>query len=589
MATVIALLLITLLFSFSAAAYLWPHRDSSSVRLVFVLITGIVGWSLGYALELVSPSIELKLFLASLQYPFIAMLPVAWIGLAMTIARNGRPPSPRVVLALAALPVAVLIAVWTNHWHQLVWPGYRLGQIGDLQVLLVDHGPIFWVFNIYSMVAIASGLMLMIWSAFRTGSIGPSHRLSLFVAAVLPGLGNLVYSQKLGPWPGLDLTPLAFSVSALALAYSVRGNGLMSIVLVARDLVMERLPEAVFVLNNRGLVVDVNESARMLSGDRWRARSRNSLAQLLPFLPDDWETQSASGLSCVVEPSDDNKRMFRVESMPLQSKAGSQNSGLVVVASDITEERRARQRLEDARIAAEQANIAKSRFLANMSHEIRTPMNGILGMAELLKFEELDGVAREYVDTILSSGATLLAILNDILDVAKAESGKLELHPEPVDLRQMIEEIGKLFYGQARDKGLIINRDIDSRVPGKLLADAVRLRQIIMNLVNNALKFTLQGSVSIKAAWGALESGDQPGLLLTIADTGIGIAEKDQAKIFASFEQVDSGDARRFGGTGLGLAIVGQLVDLMGGSISVSSQLGQGSAFTLHLPLEPAR
>jgi signal transduction histidine kinase/CheY-like chemotaxis protein len=240
--------------------------------------------------------------------------------------------------------------------------------------------------------------------------------------------------------------------------------------------------------------------------------------------------------------------------------------------------------IERARRHAEEANAAKSRFLANMSHEIRTPMHGVLGMTELLARTPLNEVQTRYANTIARSGRTLLAILNDILDLSKIEAGKFHLDVHTFDLREAVEDVCELMSERAGTKGLELAIDIPIGLRTHVEGDVVRLQQVLNNLIGNAIKFTASGTVQVK-----LRDGPMPGeYRFAIRDEGIGIAPEQVARLFDPFVQADPSTSRQYGGTGLGLAISRQLVELMGGSISVTSAPGHGSEFAFAVQLAPS-
>lgn len=273
----------------------------------------------------------------------------------------------------------------------------------------------------------------------------------------------------------------------------------------------------------------------------------------------------------------------------------------IAIKQDVTERKQFEQQLEQALEQAQAASRAKSEFLANMSHEIRTPMNGILGMAQLLMDTPLSEEQRDYVTTLKESAESLLSLLGDILDISRIEAGKMELRYAPFNPRQLVHQVARLFAARAREKGLLLQVEVDEEVPASLSGDELRLRQILTNFVGNAVKFTEQGSITIRVR--LVEAGNTQKahslrhqfaipehfstvwVQLEVTDTGIGIPADKQTAIFESFTQVDGSATRRYGGSGLGLAINRSLAELMGGTIGVQSEEGKGSNFWVVLPL----
>ncbi|GLY30048.1 PAS domain S-box protein [Kineosporia sp. NBRC 101731] len=320
-----------------------------------------------------------------------------------------------------------------------------------------------------------------------------------------------------------------------------------------------------------------------------------------PRLAGRWRTNDLRALQGPVHVDEiadlaDGRHYFETVRVPLQDESGETNA-ICTVALDVTERRRAEaektaamEAMTQARDAAVNATKAKSAFLATMSHEIRTPMNAVIGMTGLLLETPLNDEQRELLHTVRSSGDQLLAIINDILDFSKIESGDLELEEHPFELRECVEGAVAQFAGSVKDIDLVSH--VDDDCPGVVVGDVTRLRQVMTNLVGNAIKFTTQGDVLLRVELEGSDEPDEPDepgsplrLRFTVADTGIGISRANMGRLFKSFSQVDASTTRVYGGTGLGLAISKAIVEAMDGRLTVTSEVGVGSQFTFSVAL----
>lgn len=337
----------------------------------------------------------------------------------------------------------------------------------------------------------------------------------------------------------------------------------------------------VLVLNPKGIVTFCNEqlasflstTPQLLTGRPWQSRMTSRK-----------DIQKRADVYIFEEALETDKGVFWFEWMEQTiTIAKGEATETLRVGRDISRKRSEQSALAEARARAEAANESKSRFLATVSHEIRTPLSGVLGMADLLQDTGLTPEQKTYVNAIGTSGKALLSLIDDILDFSKIEAGHLDLTQAPFDLEQLLESTVELLSPRAQDKGLEIASLIAPQTPKKLLGDSARLRQVLLNLAGNSIKFTDKGGVGIRAS---RIPNDQ--LEITVTDTGVGIMPEAKARIFEEFVQADESTARRYAGTGLGLAISKKLVEKMHGTISVSSEMGKGSVFTVTIPLLPS-
>jgi PAS domain S-box-containing protein len=354
------------------------------------------------------------------------------------------------------------------------------------------------------------------------------------------------------------------------------------------DALVETSPVAIATLDLRGTVVGWNPGAERLFGYTQAEAMGRALEDLVATPEIREEVRAGLQLTLRRERVTAIRRRARkdgtlvdVETAAVPVVVDGVDVGIIAIYHDITD-------LVRARREAEAANEAKSAFLATMSHEIRTPMNAVIGMSGLLLNTALTDEQREYADVVRQSGDALLTVINDILDFSKIEAGKLELESQPFDLRECVESALDLVAARAAEKGLDLAYLIGDGTPAGIVGDVTRLRQVLLNLLSNAVKFTEFGEVVLSVSAGRLDGGaSRHELTFAVRDTGIGIPPERLDRLFLSFSQIDASTTRRYGGTGLGLAISQRLTELMGGRISVTSEVGRGSEFrfTIRVPV----
>lgn len=477
---------------------------------------------------------------------------------------------PSIVIASVVIAVIVSFVALILTFHYRLMTGLRLGKV---------------------LSAVVMGF-----------AVAGMHYTGMAAVSFIPAanLGDVSHAIQVSSLGAVGITVVALVVLAVVAIASImdRRFSAQSLQLAASEQryrqLVERSPVAIGRTSPEGHILQCNEACARIMG-------YGSIAELLAvgrvvFLDPSRESfiqrlrdhgQVTNFEVCVLGKND--RRVWVLENASLTEDPITQAPVVEAAFLDISDRKAMELELRKAKEAAEAASVAKGDFLANMSHEIRTPMNGVMGMADLLADTSLDAEQREYVETIRHSGESLLTILNDILDFSKIEAGKMTIEPVPFDLALTIDEITALLRPKMREKKIAFDVNYAPCLPRRVVGDAGRIRQILINLLGNAAKFTSQGHVRLKVDC-IHQEGDHATVGFFVEDSGIGIPQEKLAAVFEKFTQADASTTRRFGGTGLGLSICARLVELMGGEIGVDSSEGKGSTFwfTLTLPVDRA-
>jgi PAS domain S-box-containing protein len=583
--TYILPLIAAALISSWVAIYAWSRRSTASAVALAVMAVAITEWCAGYALEIAGADLPTKLFWAKSQYFGIALAPLMWLIFAVIHSNRDRNLTARDITLLSVIPAITVLLAFTTDSNHLIWTEFHVTQSNGFSALEVSHGPWFWVHSVYSYLLLLVGTVIIVLRSIWRKQ-GPYRRQAraLLVAVLAPWSANILYITGLSPIPNLDLTPFAFTITIVALAWGVLGFQLIDLVPVARGTVVEEMDDGVIVIDAQGRLADINPAAlKLINLSRAQAVGRPALEVFSP-----WASQ-AERYRDVMEALDEisvgqgeEQRWFELRLSALTDRR-DRFAGRVITIHDITGRKRAQEALAIARDQALEASRLKSKLLASVSHELRTPLSGILGYAELMQLESFGPLAAEQKQALaqIVDGADYLAsMISELLDEAQIEAGTLALKLEACSPREILEKAEASMTVLARHKGLDLMTTVEPGFPERLIGDEHRLQQIYINLIGNAIKFTKAGNVHVK-----LFQPDSVHWALEVLDTGIGIPREDHDRIFEPFQKLNSSLTRENRGTGLGLSITRQLVDLMGGEILLQSEVGLGSSFTVTLPL----
>jgi PAS domain S-box-containing protein len=588
------------------ALYAWRKGTAVWAKAYAVMMGIAAWWTIFYVIELFIPAIEGKQLANKLSTIAANPIGVAWFVFALLYTGRERSVTRRNVIIMLLFPAFTILAQWTTGWHGLYTTADKLIPAGPFMVRSPELGPIFWFQLVTSYLMVVAGLVLLIiafikWPLPYRGQAG-----ILVGAAFVPFIANIITNFDLLPLPNLDYTTLSFNITGLLMFWGLFQFRLFNLAPVARRTVVDSMEDAVFVIDNKNQVVDINLAAQKLfqkTADQAIGNPVNNLVQqqdLLAMYQEIDNLRTEIFIDVVnPQPGEQNWRSYDLTISPITDQQ-QQVRGRLVILRDITaqklvekELRQQKQLLQDlaeeyrkAKEDAEAANTAKSAFLANMSHELRTPLNAIIGYSEMLQedaeIEDYETLPTD-LQRIEQSGRHLLGLINDILDLSKIEAGKMQMHFETFSVNPVIEDVAemvRLLVAQNNNTlALAVNADVTT-----ITADLIKFRQVLYNLLSNAAKFTESGDIQLTAVHETINDHDW--LTIRVADTGIGMTDEQIGRLFQPFVQGDNSTTRKYGGTGLGLAISRHFCHMMGGDIAVDSEPGRGSIFTIHLPFQ---
>ena len=571
---VIALTCCGICLIFVALLLLINGEGAQEQKLLILIMCGTLVQNAGYLLELTAPTLEAAVTAVTVENVGSAFVPLCYCWFTYTYCYAS--PPKKLLGVLGTINFFILPSVFFN-WNGLFYREFQwLSAESGFSYISIAYGPLYVLFMV---TRILIPYVLCIHTLARAIRLRSDQRINrqyqtILAISTMPIIVLVAYVCKLTKV--FDLTPatLAFSMSLVVIVVWSRRN--YDFRHLAAEKVLESLGDGVIALDDHDRLVSYNRAAAQI----FVSLPTHKLGEDIRVVEDFREEMLNENIPWSFSI---NRQHYECHSKRIVDENG-RKQGCVILILDMTDIKAYINEIKRVRQQAEKANIAKSEFLANMSHEIRTPMNAIIGLNDIIMEGTGDPAIYAHAKDVKSAAKNLLAIINDILDLSKVEAGKMELVYEDYYLKTVVDEVVGMMDLAASKRGLIMKYECDDTPPCRYNGDEGRIKQILINILNNAIKFTKEGYVR---AYVTGRPGEQEGeelITFRVEDTGCGIREEDLEKIFEDFRQVDSKRNRSVEGTGLGLAIVKHLIELMGGSINVESVYGEGTAVSITIP-----
>lgn len=559
----IAIQYIGIFFLILEIGYILRQRSSVLQTLLLTVVIATLVNFVGYLFELQAPNKEMAI--QAVKFIYVGKPYIILCTFLFCLHYYNIKPSKFILFLLGCFHTVISLLVLTCQYQKLFYSGIEFVDEGLFPHLVLEHGVMYFVntavIAIYLIILLVLGIRQYHQSVYDNEK---KQILYLLAIVVVSAMGLLIFLS--GVTRGYDSTLPAYLISTLLLLISMMRYNLLDTVALAKENVIDEFFDGLLVLDHNHRVIYANEQVKRMypeaEKDAWR--------QVL----DELEELSKKKEKLSIE-----QRVYEIYEKKLIKN--QHIYGKMMVVSDITDSYNYTIQLEKQTAIAEKANRAKSDFLAKMSHEIRTPINAVLGMDEMIIRESGEPEIKKYAMDIKASASTLLGLINDILDTSKIESEKMEIMSIDYELDSLLNDVLNMIFVKAREKGLEFRLQIQESIPNKLVGDDVRLRQILVNLLNNAVKYTEKGAVTLNVTGENTGSGIL--LHFMVMDTGIGIKEEDMPKLYKAFERIEEERNRSIEGTGLGMNIVVELLRLMNSRLEVSSEYGLGTTFSFDL------